>query len=317
MASLCLLRQDPESVSNPYSKLAVPSRLLILLRLVTDSIPSPTPPRPPSHQDASPSDGNTSPWSAAVGRATNGKSGRVIERLMGENDRLQREMALVCAKFDEESKRSESARSALESLRESNENLLAMHETDKTLLARKDRKIEELKEELESERLKREHAELETKETRIERDTIVQKLTKESLDDKELAKRSTAQYEVLSRSWKGLEDKYDRQAQTLRHSVQTLQDELTENKQKLARIDLIMEQLKQEGDKIRRSRDNMARDFEVYKRQQEVGLAGMKETAQRNNEVNQRLFSDVTTVLGEMKYVMNLKKDVKPLGNGG
>lgn len=236
---------------------------------------------------------------------------------MGENDRLQREMALVCAKFDEESKRSESARSALESLRESKENLLAMHETDETLLVRKDRKIEELKEELESERLQREHAESETKETRIERDTIVQKLTKESLDDKELAKRSTAQYEVLSRSWKGLEDKYDRQAQTLRHSIQTLQGELTESKQRLARIDLIMEQLKQEGEKIRRSRDNMARDFELYKQQQEEGLVGMKETAQRNNEVNERLFSDVTTVLGEMKYVMNLKKDVKSLGNEG
>ena len=281
------------------------------LHPASDSVPQPLPLRPSSQQETSPSDSNSSPWSAAVGRATNGKSGRVIERLMGENDRLQREMALACAKYDEELKRSESARSALESVRASNQNLLSMHETDKSLLARKERKIEELKQELESERSKREHAEAETKETRVERDTTVQKLMKESLEEKEQAKRSSTQYDVLAKSWKNQEERYDRQIQKLRGSVKTLQDEQGEDKQKLTRLDVIMEQLKQEGEKTNKAKESLAREFEAYKNEQELGIKGMRERAERNEKANEKILTDVNTVLGEMKYVVNLKKDVR------
>lgn len=284
---------------------------LISLPPASDSVPQPSPLRPPSQQEASPSDSNSSPWSAAVGRATNGKSGRVIERLMGENDRLQREMALACAKYDEELKRSESARSALESVRASNQNLLSMHEMDKSLLARKERKIEELKQELESERSKREHAETETKETRIERDITVQKLMKEGLEEKEQAKRSNTQYDVLAKSWKSQEERYDRQIQKLKGSVKTLRDEQAEDKQKLARLDIIMEQLKQEGEKTSKAKESLAREFEAYKREQEEGIKGMRERAERNEEANEKILTDVNTVLGEMKYVVNLKNDVR------
>lgn len=230
---------------------------------------------------------------------------------MGENDRLQREMALACAKYDEELKRSESARSALESLRASNQNLLSMHETDKSLLARKERKIEELKQDLESEKSKREHAEAETKETRIERDNTVQKLMKENLEEKEQAKRSSTQYDVLAKSWKSQEERYDRQIQKLKGSVKTLQDEQAEDKEKLARLDVIMEQLKQEGEKTNKAKESLAREFEAYKREQEEGIKGMRERAERNEEANEKILTDVNTVLGEMKYVVNLKNDVR------
>lgn len=230
---------------------------------------------------------------------------------MGENDRLQREMALACAKYDEELKRSESARSALESVRASNQNLLSMHETDKSLLARKERKIEELKVELESERSKREHAEAETKESRMERDGTVQKLMKENLEGKEQAKRSSTQYDVLAKSWKSQEERYDRQIQKLKGSVKTLQDEQAEDKQKLVRLDVIMEQLKQEGEKTNKAKESLAREFEAYKREQEEGIKGMRERAERNEEANEKILTDVNTVLGEMKYVVNLKNDFR------
>ena len=230
---------------------------------------------------------------------------------MGENDRLQREMALACAKYDEELKRSESARSALESLRASNQNLLSMHETDKSLLARKERKIEELKQEFESERLKRENAEAETKESRVERDITVQKLVKENIEEKEQAKRSSTQYDVLAKSWKSQEERYDRQIQKLKGSVKTLHDEQAEDKQKLARLDIIMEQLKREGEKTNKAKESLAREFEAYKHEQEESIKGMRERAERNEEANEKILTEVNTVLGKMKYVVNLKNDFR------
>ena len=230
---------------------------------------------------------------------------------MGENDRLQREKTLACAKFDEELKRSESARLALESLRASNQNLLSMHEADKSLLSRKERKIEELREELESERSRKEQAEAETKATRVERDSIVQRLMKENLEEREQSKRSMTQYDVLSKSWKGLEERYDRQTQKLRSSVQTLQAQMAEDKRKLARLDVIMEQLKQEGEKTRKAKESLTREFEAYKHKQAEGVKGIRERAERNAEANDRMYMEVTTALGEMKYVVNVKNNVQ------
>ena len=233
---------------------------------------------------------------------------------MGDIDRLQREKTLACAKYDEELKRSESARSAMESLQVSNDNLLAMHETNKSLLSRKERKIEELKDELDNERAKREHAETETKRTRVERDEIVAKLMRENAEEKELSRRSTTQYDVLSKSWKGLEERYVRQTVQLKGSVQSLRDEMAADKQKLAQLDIIMEQLKQEGEKIRKAKDSLAREFEAYKTEQVQGVRAMRERAERNEAANDRIMEDVTTVLGEMKYVVNVQKDVRNPG---
>lgn len=230
---------------------------------------------------------------------------------MGENDRLQREMTLACAKHEEELKRSESARSALESLQASNQNLLSMHETDKTLLARKERKIEELREELESERSRREQAENETKETRVERDAMVQKLMKEYLEEREQSKRATCQYEILSKSWKGQEEKYDRQTQKLKATMKALQDELFEDKQKIAQLDLITEQLKQEFEKSGKAKESLFQTFESYKHEQQRGVRGIRETAERNESNYDQLLAEVTTALGEMKYLVNVNNNFR------
>lgn len=233
---------------------------------------------------------------------------------MGENDRLQREKTLASAKYEEELKRSESARSAVESLRASNENLTSMHESNTNLLAKRERKIEELREELEGERLRRERAELETKETRYERDTVVHRLTKEAMEEKELSRRSSTQYEVLQQSWKSQGEKYERQIQKLKASMKALQDAISEDKQKIAHIDVITEQLGQECEKTKKVKDNLIQGFDAYKEEQEKEVSEMRERAQRNDRSYEQLLRDVTAVLGEMKYVINLKKnDFRPM----
>lgn len=230
---------------------------------------------------------------------------------MGENDRLQREKTLACAKHEEELKRSESARSALESLQASNQNLLAMHETDKALMARKDRKIDELREALAAEKSKKEQADNDAKAIRAERDFMVQKLMKESMEEREQTKRSTSQYEILSKSWKSQEEKYSRDTQKLRGSIKALRDELEEEKQKVARLDIISEQLHQEHEKSMKAKDKMTHIFRAYKDEQQRGLRAITEKAERNEITHDELLTEINTVLGEMRYVVNIQKDLR------
>lgn len=235
---------------------------------------------------------------------------------MGDNDRLQREKTLASAKYEEELKRSESARSAVESLRASNENLTSMHESDTNLLAKKERKIEELKEELENERQRRERAEMETKETRYERDAVVQRLTKEVMEERELSRRSATQYEVLQHSWKSQGERYDRQIQKLKESMKALHDVISEDKQTLAHIDVITEQLGQECEKTRKVKEGLIQGFEAYKYEQEKEIGEMRERAQRNDHGYNYLVREVNAVIGEMKYVVNLKNNLKASTEG-
>ncbi len=250
------------------------------------------------------------PWSAAVGRATTGKSGRVIEKLMGDNDRLQREKTLATVKLEEEVKRSESARSALESLQVSNSNLVTMHETDKTFLAKKDRRIEELRADLDTERSRREKAEKDTQESRRERDDVVERLRKEAAEARQQAQRASSQYDVLSRSWKSMEERYEKQTTKLRADMKDLKKVIEGDKRKLAQLEVILEQLAQEGDKSRKAKEKLSSDLQAYKAEQEASVQGIREKAEMNNMAHDRTLEQMQRVLGEMKYVVNIKKDV-------
>ena len=264
-----------------------------------------------SNADTLNSESNGSPWSSAVGRATTGKSGRVIERLMVENDRTQREKNLLSVKLEEESKRGETARAALDSLETSNQNLASMHDLDTLAMGRKDRKIEELKAELEHERSRRERAESDMRATQMERDQTVNRLTRESMEDREQAKRSNSQYDVLTRSWKGLEDRYERQTRRLKSDIQILRDEIANDKRKVSQLEVILEQLRHESEKTRKAKESLAQDFEAYKSAQDENLREMREKAEKNGSAHELALREMDVVLGRMKYVVNVKQDVK------
>ena len=248
-------------------------------------------------------------WSAAVGRATTGKSGRVIEKLMGDNDRLQREKTLATVKLEEEVKRGESARSALESLQISNAHLVSIHETDKTFLSKKDRRIEELRADLEAERSRREKAERETRESRREREEVVDNLRREAAEDRQQAQRANTQYEVLSKSWRSLEERYEKQTFNLKADVKSLQNEIESDRRKLAKLEVIMEQLAQEGDKSRKTKEKLSSDVQAYKLEQEAGVRSIRQRAEMNNTAHDRTLEKLESLLGQMRFVVNIHRD--------
>lgn len=230
---------------------------------------------------------------------------------MNENDRLLREKKLATVQLEEELKRGDSARSALESLQVSNENLTSMHESDLSLLLKRDRRIQELREDLKTESSRREKAELSTRDLRQERDETVEKVRREAAEDREQSKRTTSQYEVLSKSWKSLEDRFERQMRVLKADIQILQAEIKDDKEKLARFEVIIEQLSKEAEKSQKAKDQVWHAFEQYKQHQEDGTSRLREDAVLNEEAMNNAQRQMETVLGQMRHVINVKRDVK------
>ncbi|KAL8952074.1 MAG: hypothetical protein Q9222_001985 [Ikaeria aurantiellina] len=277
------------------------------VKMTEPASPIPSAPGMPNgdHQD--------SPWSSAVGRATTGKSGRVIERLMAENDRLRREKNLVDVRWEEEIKRSESARSAMEGLMSTNENLTTIHESGKSMLAKRERKLEEMKSELELERQKREKAEAETRETRRERDDAVEGLRKDMQVAREQAKRATTQYDVMSRSFKSLEENYSRQTRKLKVEMKSLQEDIVADQQKLVSLQTVLEHFRSASERSHNANDRLQQTFDTYKSVAEQELKGVREAATQNNEINDRMQREMQDTMNQMKYVMNVQQNVSGL----
>jgi DNA repair exonuclease SbcCD ATPase subunit len=252
-------------------------------------------------------------WSSAVGRASTGKSGRVIEKLMGEVEKLRRENKLLTVKYDEEARRSESARSLAESLQVSNANLSSICESHNTALARKDRKIDELKADLEAEHTRRVRTEAENKAISQERDEVVAVCKKELLEEKEVARKSSSQYEALSSSWRRLDDGYRRQVEKLQQDLKALEKRRVEDSIRFEEFSSTFSILTDQAAASKAERDHILEQFDQYKQDKEDSIREMREAAEKSQVDNEKALQEMRKVVGEMRYVINVKRDVKGL----
>ncbi|KAI9831880.1 MAG: hypothetical protein M1819_004602 [Sarea resinae] len=266
---------------------------------------------PPPNLDLSPTGRQSPQWSSAVGRAATGKSGRVIERLMAENDRLRRELNLQTLRREEEQRRSEMARAAMESLKARNENLTQIHETNLATLTRRERKIEDLRMDLETERSRRERIEKESREICKERDETVEQYRREVNEEREKARKAINQHDVLASSWNQLDASYKSKVQALREDLDKLRNEKREDERTLKQLDVVCEQTKQESEKMRRSKEAIGLKFEDYQKETEDALRHIKEKSASNDVRNGQAVKELERVMGEMKYVINVARDVR------
>ena len=278
-----------------------------------DPIASSSPISPsPARLDPASAGATPPQWSSAVGRATTGKSGRVIERIQAENDRLRRELKMEVLNREEEQKRSESARSQLHMLQSANENLAQMREMEKTSLARKERKVDELRSEVESERTRRVQAESQLKEAMQRHDAVEGRYQARLRVEIEQAKRAVTQYDVLSASWRQMDDDYRRKTEKLRGDVTRLRLESTEDRRKLHKLEVVIEQQKQEVEKMRAAGEGFVATFEAFKRDAEDGTRALRERAQQNEKANDEAMEEALRLLEQLKHFVHLGRCIQP-----
>ena len=261
--------------------------------------------------DTPTSNGNGA-WSPAVGKATLGpKSSRVIERLMGDVDRLRRELTLATAKCDEEQRRADSAKSALESALASINNFEAMYDTTSAALARRDRKIESLKLSLEEQTKSREKAETEKKTAAVTAQEAVSKMEKEVVREKEVSLRVTSQYDQLRDSFSRGQGTYQSEIQKLRSDLDGLRKERLMDQQKFDALEGICTQLRADYVKSSMANRNLQEAYEAYKAAAASFVQDLIEQLKQGERANNDIHEEIQKTMGQMKYVMNVQRDFK------
>ena len=251
------------------------------------------------------------PWSSAVGGATLGKSGQVIERLQGKNDSLRRELNLARVKLEEELRHGESSSATLDSLRATNENLVAIHDADKAALARRDRKLEEAKAELAIEKSRREKAEAEAKSIGHERDETVKHYKKEALEAQERGGKAVVEQRIILQAWNSKDESYQRQIDQLNTTLKFLQRKRDEDLKLLAKRDVIIEELGESVKRTQKANDEIEALFNEYKAAKEENTAEITMKLRNAEKANEELAKEMAEVMGKMKHAIIVKRDVR------
>ena len=260
----------------------------------------------------SPTTDNSEAWSAAIGPAASaGKSGRVIERLMGDVDRLRRELKLATAKYEEEQRRSESARETLGSLQNKMANLEVICGTTEAALTRRDRRIEDFRAALETEKSLRKKAETEKRELSLAAEKTKDVCEKDLVRQKELALYASTQYDILKNAFQDAQNDYHDRFTKLRGDILTLEQQRQEDQQRFEALDAICAELRVDHDKSGYLNQSILDGYETYKNAREDAISPIVKKAEMDALLSDKVFQEVTDITGQMRYIMNLKKTLK------
>ncbi|KAF2173205.1 hypothetical protein M409DRAFT_17150 [Zasmidium cellare ATCC 36951] len=262
---------------------------------------------PPS--PLSPSSDN-SQWSSAVGyAATSGKSGRVIEKLMSENDRLKRELKEQIIKGDELQRSMQTFQPQINALKAENENLSHARDVDQTLLTRRDRQIKDLKEDLNIERKKRENLDARLSGLQSERDEAVMDKEREVKACKDREGLASRQAEILEQSFKQFKADTETRVSNVQKEISQLEAKRDRDRQALAKMDVVSDQMRQEFERREKIQETMLAKWSELQDAWNQEMNKIKEETNTENEKTRKLSTEMDQVVKQMRYVMSLKNN--------
>lgn len=246
-------------------------------------------------------------WSSAVGHASTGKSGRVIERLQGEIDRLNRDLQLLKARLDDSEKARETLITHNSYLQDRNSNYEQSQEANSRQLQRKDRMIDELRENLLREKLRVAAAEEAGKEAAASEE----EWRNEASQSRSLATQKETEYSTMVTCRTSEYERYQRSLKQLQDSFHTLLVERAEDQASHDRLDLIAEQQGQTIAQLQELNTKTNANFKSYRFEVDAAIASLREHVGSNDAHVLAKLEEMTQVTGQMKWVMAVDRHVK------
>jgi chromosome segregation ATPase len=255
-------------------------------------------------------------WGRSNSHATaQSKTSQYIDKITSENEKLKRELKAERLAREDEVKRVSAARSKAEDSRAEHQHLQLLVDTNSRALERKDRKMEELKAQLEQESKRRKVAEQRAEEalkmlgdTRSE----TQRQLAAAYEQKHLAETNA---DTAREGYRRLTDSYEKRLKHINEELNELRKQRHEDADKIKRQDIISDQLQHELSRTKRSESKMIDMMGQYKQEQRKEMDDMVKEAERlrmtlpekENEATM-LLAEMTQTRDKMRWVMAQKK---------
>jgi chromosome segregation ATPase len=241
-------------------------------------------------------------WSSAVGHASTGKSGRVIERLQGDIDKLHREKQLLKMRHDEMEKANENLNARNQYLQDRNSNHEQSHEASLRQLARKERQLEDMRDELKREKERTQRAEDQAR---------LASTTEEEWRDmashaKAIAQQKESEYDAIVSCRNMDNDRHQNGLDKIKSSFETLLRQREEDVEKQRKLEIIAEQQRQTIVQLEELTKKLSSNFKMYRSEIDTAVADLRNGAGTNLTAMESKLEEMSATTGRMRWVMNI-----------
>lgn len=245
-----------------------------------------------------------------MGHAATGKSGRVIHNLQEEIARLTRELSLYRSRAEETLHNNETLKEQILNLGERLRNSEQSNEANLHSIARKDRKIEELRAEVQSEKTRRQKAEAEM--------AKIQQLMAEEQDEfhrkcaelQEITNHATTQYDALAKAAQRDKADLQRKLKAVRDDLNALRREIEKKDKEQERLDALMERQNKELEAERDRINRVFEAYEAYKTENNRELRQLIEKGHANESIIDNALASLKETEDKMKWTIHVKKEL-------
>ncbi|KAM0254450.1 hypothetical protein ACHAQJ_006790 [Trichoderma viride] len=250
-------------------------------------------------------------WDSTIGKAGLGKTGRVINKLVSDNDALKREIKIERLRAEEAKQAAKLVEDKMERMISDYESRLLEANVTKTLLARKERQVETLTATVDTEKKKTVAAQELERNWRDEMEKIKSDAKTQVDDATSYAQLMEGRYNAISSHWRDQGDEVNKAISTIKTEINTIVDERKSDDDKIQTLRDLCEQQDSNIQKLRREKEDIARLFEEYKKTQESDLKDMKENAKNTEEEQQKLLEEARETLHKLRWALNVKENVQ------
>ncbi|BCS15318.1 similar to An16g07340 [Aspergillus luchuensis] len=250
-------------------------------------------------------------WSSAVGHAATGKSGRVIHNLQEEVARLTRDCSVYRSRAEETQRMNDAFKIQVQNMTERLRNLEQANETNLHSISRKDKKIEELRLEIQGEKDRRSHAEGEARKTTQLMDEARDDFHRKCAELQEISHHSRTQYDVLAKTGQRERAEHLKKLKVLRDDFVALKKRSDEKDTHVERLDELMAEKDRELESSRQKFEALFAEYEAYKRTQDEELRSLIESGREGEAKINAALAALQETQGQMKWAIQVKHQIK------
>ncbi len=258
-----------------------------------------------------PTDTENGHWDSTIGKAGLGKTGRVINRLVSDNDALKRDIQIERLRAEEAKQAAKLTEDKMERMVSEYEGRLLEASVTKTLLARKERQVESLTAAVDLEK-KKAQAALESERTWKAEMQKVRADTKTQVEQATThAQLMEGRYNAIASHWREQGDQVKRAVTKMRAEIAEVVDARQHDDDKIQTLRDLCEQQDSNIKGLRREKDDMARLFAQYKQTQDDDLRDIRTNAKKREDEQEKMLTEAREALHKLKWALNVKNNVK------
>lgn len=265
-------------------------------------------------EDNMANNGTTSPqqqWSSAVGRANLGKSGRVIDKLMGDNDMLKKNLDIAKIAAEDAKQAQKVAEARMEAMSGEYEARLHDAAINKALLKKRDRQVLDLKAQIDGERQRAAAAVESERNWRAAMEKLEEESKRKVDEATTYALLLEGRNNTLSNHWKEQGTIMDASLAKLKEYVSGVLKDREEDHRKMSLLEELCESKDHALESLTTQKQAIEVAFLAYKTEQESQLRDIKVRAAEQENANKILNAESLRVLGELRWALALSTNIR------